>query len=96
MKLLSTSGITNPSIRAALLDLLGKPIEVCTALVNSTASYPLRHGPQLAWNFIAGEQPMTPMADSLEVRRRPRAHRAAQHRANRPGFPRSKKPTSFS
>lgn len=64
MKLLLTSaGITNPSIRAALLELLGKPIEVCTALVISTASYPLRHGPQLAWNFIAGAEPRTPMAE---------------------------------
>ena len=64
MKLLLTSaGITNPSIRAALLELLGKPIEECTALVNSTASYPLRGGPQLAWSFIAGEEPETPMAE---------------------------------
>ena len=64
MKLLLTSaGITNPSIRAALLELLGKPIEECTALVNSTASYPLRRGPQLAWSFIAGQQPETPMAE---------------------------------
>ncbi len=64
MKLLLTSaGIKNPSIRAALLELLDKPIEDCTALVISTASYPLRHGPQLAWNFIAGEEPQTPMAE---------------------------------
>ena len=64
MKLLLTSaGITNPSIRAALLELLGRPIEECSALVNSTASYPLRPGSQLAWNFIAGEQPETPMAE---------------------------------
>ena len=64
MKLLLTSaGITNPSIRAALLELLGKPIEECTALVNSTASYPLRGGSQLAWSFIAGQQPETPMAE---------------------------------
>lgn len=64
MKLLLTSaGITNPSIRAVLLELLGKPIEDCSALVISTASYPLRHGPQLAWNFIAGEEPQTPMAE---------------------------------
>ena len=64
MKLLLTSaGITNASIRAALLELLGKPIEECTALVISTASYPLRHGPQLAWSFIAGEEPQTPMAE---------------------------------
>ena len=64
MKLLLTSaGIKNPSIRGALLELLGKPIEECTALVNSTASYPLQGGSQLAWNFIAGEEPETPMAE---------------------------------
>ena len=64
MKLLLTSaGITNPSIRAALLELLGRPIEECSALVISTASYPLRRGAQLAWNFIAGEEPETPMAE---------------------------------
>lgn len=64
MKLLLTSaGVTNPTIRAALLELLGKPIEECTALVNSTASWPLRHGQQLAWSFVAGEQPETPMAE---------------------------------
>jgi dipeptidase E len=61
--LLTSAGITNPSIRAALLELLGKPIEECSALVISTASYPLRHGPQLAWNFIAGQEPGTPMAE---------------------------------
>lgn len=64
MKLLLTSaGITNPSIRAALLGLLGRPIEACAALVISTASYPLRGGPKLARDFIAGEEPETPMAE---------------------------------
>ena len=64
MKLLLTSaGIKNPSIRAALLELLGKRIEECTSLVNSTASYPLGSGSQLAWSFIAGQQPETPMAE---------------------------------
>jgi dipeptidase E len=64
MKLLLTSaGITNTSIRVALLELLGRPIAECHALLISTASYPLRSGPQLAWNFIAGEEPRTPMAE---------------------------------
>ena len=64
MKLLLTSaGIRNPSIRAALLELLGKPIEECTSLVNSTASYPLGSGSHLARRFIAGEEPETPMAE---------------------------------
>ena len=61
--LLCSAGVTNPSIRAALLELLGKPIEECAALVNSTPSYPLRNGPQLAWSFIAGQQPETPMTE---------------------------------
>jgi dipeptidase E len=61
--LLASAGITNPSIRAALVDLLGRPIEECSALVNSTPSYPLRRGPQLAWSFIAGQEPRTPMAE---------------------------------
>ena len=39
MKLLLTSaGIKNPSIRNAMLDLLGKPIEECDALAIPTAS----------------------------------------------------------
>ena len=64
MKLLLTSaGIKNASIRAALLELLGRPIELCTALVNSTASYPLGQGPRLARSFIAGKEPETPMAE---------------------------------
>ena len=61
--LLCSAGVTNPSIRAALVELLGKPIEKCTALVNSTASYPLRGGTELAWGFIAAQQPETPMAE---------------------------------
>ena len=64
MKLLLTSaGITNTSIRVALVELLGMPITECRALLISTASYPLRGGPELAWNFIAGEEPRTPMAE---------------------------------
>ena len=40
MKLLLTSGgVTNPSIHAALVDLLGKPIVDCTALCIPTAEY---------------------------------------------------------
>jgi dipeptidase E len=60
---LTSAGITNPSIRAALLDLLGKPIEQCTALAISTASYPLREGPFFAWSFVSGNEPQTPMAE---------------------------------
>ena len=64
MKLLLTSaGIKNPSIRAALLELLAKPIEDCTALVISTASYPLRHGPQLRVELHRRRGTQTPMAE---------------------------------
>jgi dipeptidase E len=57
MKLLLTSaGVRNPSIRAALDDLLPKPVADCTALCIPTALY--GHpwvGPGLnAWNFITG------------------------------------------
>ena len=64
MKLLLTSaGIKNPSIHAALLDLLGKPIAESSALCISTSSYALRRGPSLAWRFISGNEPETPMVE---------------------------------
>ncbi|GAB3067104.1 Type 1 glutamine amidotransferase-like domain-containing protein [Phycicoccus sp. Root563] len=55
MKLLLTSGgVTNPSIRAALLDQLGKPIEECHALCVPTAQWghPMC-GPGSVQGFIA-------------------------------------------
>ena len=64
MKLLLTSaGVKNPSIQAALLDLLGKPIGESTALCIPTAQYghPMC-GPELTWKFIAGRSPL-PMCD---------------------------------
>lgn len=63
MKLLLTSaGVTNPTIRRALEDLLGKPIGESSALCIPTAQY--GHpwlGPGVkAWEFISGrsENPM--------------------------------------
>src|SRR4051812_9002046 len=63
MKLLpSSAGDRNPSIHAALLDLLDKPIDDCRAVCIPTAMY--GHpwaGPGInAWEFVAGksEQPM--------------------------------------
>ena len=57
MKLLLTSGgVTNPSIRDALVELLGKPIEECDALSIPTAQYghPMC-GPGIgAGGFVAG------------------------------------------
>ena len=61
--LLASAGVTNPSIREVLVDLLGKPIADCSALVISTSSYALSRGPYLAWSFIAGREPETPMAE---------------------------------
>ena len=63
MKLLLTSGgVSNPSIRDTLVELLGKPIEESTALCIPTAMYGHpRVGPGIrAWQFISGasENPM--------------------------------------
>ena len=58
MKLLLTSGgITNPTIEAALLDLLGKPISECHALCVPTAQWghPMC-GPVNARGFVAGDR----------------------------------------
>lgn len=64
MKLLLTSGgITNASIRDALVDLLGKPIADASALCIPTAEYghPMCT-PASAWRFVAG-QSAAPMCD---------------------------------
>ena len=64
MKLLLTSaGITNPSIHDALLDLLGKPIAESSALCIPTATYAMRGGGALAWRFISGQEPRCPMCE---------------------------------
>lgn len=62
--LLTSAGITNASIRDALLDLLGKPIAAASALCIPTATYahPMA-SPQAAWRFIAGQEPRTPMCE---------------------------------
>ena len=63
MKLLLTSGgVTNASIRDALVAMLGKPIEEATALCIPTAMYghPWVGPGERAWKFISGrsENPM--------------------------------------
>ena len=64
MKLLLTSaGIKNPSIHGALLELLDKPIAESSALCIPTATYALPGGAALAWNFISGREPRTPMCE---------------------------------
>lgn len=60
--LLTSSGISNASIRGALVDLLGKPIEEATALVVPTAIYPFSVGPEMSARLIRGET-RTPFAD---------------------------------
>jgi dipeptidase E len=62
--LLASAGITNDSIRAALVDLLGKPIADSTALCIPTSSYGMRGGGAVAaWRFIAGQEPQCPMTE---------------------------------
>jgi len=64
MKLLLTSaGIKNSSIRSALLELLGKPIAECSALVIPTANHAQANGAERAYVFVAGQEPRTPMAE---------------------------------
>jgi dipeptidase E len=63
MKLLLTAGgVTNPSIRDALVDLLGKPIAESSALCIPTAMYghPMAGPGVKVWQFISGrsENPM--------------------------------------
>ena len=59
MKLLLTSGgVTNPSIHAALVDLLGKPIGDCTALLVPTAQWAHPScGPESVRASVSGTPP---------------------------------------
>lgn len=58
MKMLLTSGgISNRSITEALVDMLGKPITECSALVIPTAIYPFAGGSRGAWQAITGNAP---------------------------------------
>jgi dipeptidase E len=60
--LLASAGITNASIEAALVGLLGKPIADATALCIPTASYGMAaRGSSSAWRFVAGQEPECPM-----------------------------------
>ncbi len=61
--LLTSGGISNNSIRDALVDLLGKPIAEANALCIPTASYAIPNGPVLAWQFISGRDPFCPMCE---------------------------------
>ena len=61
--LLTSAGITNSSIRDALVDLLGKPIAQSSALCIPTANYANPGGAAHAWRFISGREPRTPMCE---------------------------------
>ncbi|WP_433788539.1 Type 1 glutamine amidotransferase-like domain-containing protein [Actinoplanes sp. CA-252034] len=52
--LLTSAGIANPSISAALVELLGKPIAESTALFVPTGVYPFSGGGEMAWKAIHG------------------------------------------
>jgi len=62
--LLTSAGVKNPSIRNALVDLLGKPIEEASALCIPTASYGHPNvGPGTGpWRFVSGKSEL-PMVD---------------------------------
>jgi dipeptidase E len=64
MKLLLTdSGVRNASIRQALVDLLGKPVEESSALCIPTAGYGGPYGePGGPWRFVSGRSP-SPMTE---------------------------------
>ena len=53
--LLTSSGICNPSIHDALVDLLGKPIAESDALFVPTGIYPFSVGPVMAYKAICGK-----------------------------------------
>jgi dipeptidase E len=63
--LLTSAGVKNASIQAALVELLGKPIEESSALCIPTGSYGHPDvGPGTRpWRFISGKEPRTPMVE---------------------------------
>ena len=60
--LLTSSGISNKSIRDALVGLLGKPIAESSALFVPTAIYPFPDGPVRSWQAICGKA-MSPLCE---------------------------------
>ena len=63
--LLTSGGITNDSIRNALVDLLGKPIAASSALYIPTALYANPNGPVMAARLIRGETKTAPFPDEF-------------------------------
>jgi dipeptidase E len=60
--LLTSSGINNPTIHNALVDLLGKPVAESSALVVPTAIYPFPGGTRNAFQAISGNA-KSPLCD---------------------------------
>jgi len=60
--LLTSSGITNPSIQDALVELLGKPIAESNALFVPTGIYPYSVGAAMAYRAVCGKAP-TPLCE---------------------------------
>ena len=52
--LLTSAGVSNPSINGALVDLLGKPVSEASALFIPTAIYPFSGGSHMAFQAITG------------------------------------------
>ena len=63
--LLTSSGISNDSIRKALVDMLGKPIAESSALYIPTALYANPNGPAMAARLIRGETNTAPFPDGF-------------------------------
>jgi dipeptidase E len=61
--LLTSAGITNASIRDALVEMLGKPIAESNALCIPTAVHMMAGGAESAWRFVSGNEPRTPMVE---------------------------------
>ncbi len=63
--LLTSAGVKNASIRDALVDLLGKPIDESSALCIPTAMYghPWVGPGEKTWQFISGQEPSCPMCE---------------------------------
>ncbi len=61
--LLTSAGIKNKSIHNTLIELLGKPIAECSALVIPTANHAQANGAERAYVFVAGQEPRTPMSE---------------------------------
>ncbi|WP_412542808.1 Type 1 glutamine amidotransferase-like domain-containing protein [Longispora sp. K20-0274] len=55
--LLTSAGIRNATVHAALVELLGKPVAESNALFIPTAIYPFPGGPGMAYRAVSGQGP---------------------------------------